>query len=127
MQTRNVLTNPEPAQLEQLFEAVSSYFALLSEPTRIKILYALCTGERAVSDIVHQVGSTQANVSRHLNMLYRSRVLSRRKEGTQVYYRIADENTMSLCRTVCAQMSTRIEQQATFNKDVVQKFMIANG
>lgn len=122
-----MLTNPEPEQLEQLFEAVSGYFALLSEPTRIKILYALCHGERPVSEIVDQVGSTQANVSRHLNLLYRSRVLTRRKDGTQVYYRIHDEHTMNLCRTVCNQMSTRIEQQASFNKEVVKKFMKAHG
>ncbi len=121
-----MLTNPEPAELHQLFEDVSSYFALLSEPTRIKILYTLCMGERAVGDIVEQVGSTQANVSRHLNMLYRAKVLSRRKEGTQVYYRIEDDNTMNLCRTVCTQMSERIEQQTAFNKDVVKKFIRVN-
>jgi DNA-binding transcriptional ArsR family regulator len=83
-------------------------------------------GERAVGDIVEQVGSTQANVSRHLNMLYRAKVLSRRKEGTQVYYRIEDDNTMNLCRTVCTQMSERIEQQTAFNKDVVKKFIRVN-
>lgn len=118
-----MLANPEPEQMEQLFEAVSGYFALLSEPTRIKILYALCKGELPVGDIVEQVGSTQANVSRHLNMLYRSNVLARRKEGTQVYYRISDENTVSLCRAVCSQMSMRIEQQAKFNKDLFRQFM----
>ncbi|MDO8298261.1 metalloregulator ArsR/SmtB family transcription factor [Lacisediminimonas sp.] len=122
-----MLTNPEPAELNQLFEDVSGYFALLSEPTRIKILYTLCMGERPVGDIVDQVGSTQANVSRHLNMLYRAKVLARRKEGTQVYYRIDDDNTMNLCRTVCTQMSERIEQQTTFNKDVVKKFIRVNG
>ena len=120
-----MLTNPEPAQLEQLFEAVSGYFALLSEPSRIKILYALCKGERTVADIVEQVGSTQANVSRHLNLLYRARVLGRRKDGIQVYYRIADENTVSLCRAVCDQMSVRIEQQASFHKDVSREFTLA--
>lgn len=122
-----MLTNPQPAELDQLFESVSGYFALLSEPTRIKILYTLCMGERAVNDIVDQVGSTQANVSRHLNMLYSAKVLARRKEGTQVYYRIDDENTMNLCRNVCEQMSARIEQQTAFNKDVVKKFINANG
>ena len=122
-----MLINPQPAQLDQLFESVSGYFALLSEPTRIKILYTLCTGERAVNDIVEQVGSTQANVSRHLKMLYGAKVLTRRKEGTQVYYSIEDTHTMDLCRMVCTQMSARIEEQTTFNKDVVKKFIRANG
>lgn len=93
--------------LEQLFEDVSHYFALLSQPTRLKILYAVCQGERTVNDIVAEVESTQANVSRQLNMLYRARILGRRKEGSQVYYRIEDERTVELCRTVCGRMATR--------------------
>jgi DNA-binding transcriptional ArsR family regulator len=39
-------------ELNALFERVSSYFALLSEPTRLKILNSLCDGERSVSEIV---------------------------------------------------------------------------
>lgn len=93
--------------LEQLFEDVSHYFALLSQPTRLKILYAVCQGERSVNDIVAEVQSTQANVSRQLNMLYRARILARRKEGAQVYYRIEDERTVELCRTVCGRMAGR--------------------
>ncbi len=93
--------------LEQLFEDVSHYFALLSQPTRLKILYAVCQGERTVNDIVAEVESTQANVSRQLNMLYRARILARRKEGSQVYYRIEDERTVELCRTVCGRMADR--------------------
>ncbi|GAB3470613.1 metalloregulator ArsR/SmtB family transcription factor [Massilia terrae] len=93
--------------LEQLFEDVSHYFALLSQPTRLKILYAVCQGERTVNDIVAEVESTQANVSRQLNMLYRARILARRKEGSQVYYRIEDERTVELCRMVCGRMASR--------------------
>ena len=93
--------------LEQLFEDVSHYFALLSQPTRLKILYAVCQGERTVNDIVAEVESTQANVSRQPNMLYRARILARRKEGSQVYYRIEDERTVELCRMVCGRMASR--------------------
>lgn len=91
-----------------LFEEVASYFSLLCEPTRLKILYAVCNGERFVGDIVSEVGSTQANVSRQINMLYRAKILARRKEGTQVYYRIDDEKTVELCKTVCSRVAARI-------------------
>ena len=39
-------------ELERLYEVVSDYFGLLAEPTRLKILSAICDGERSVSDIV---------------------------------------------------------------------------
>ncbi len=90
------------AQRLALFDEVAHYFGLLSEPTRLKILHAVCNGERSVGDIVTIVESTQANVSRQLSMLYRARILGRRKEGTQVFYRIADPKTIEVCKSVCA-------------------------
>lgn len=114
------------AQMHELFEEVSNYFFLLSEPTRLKILHALCGGERPVGEIVTEIESTQANVSRQLNMLYRSRILARRKDGTQVYYRIDDQNTIDLCRTVCGQMACKIENRHPLDKGVVESFMAAD-
>ncbi|HJU99908.1 MAG TPA: metalloregulator ArsR/SmtB family transcription factor [Burkholderiaceae bacterium] len=109
----------------EVFEEVSNYFFLLSEPTRLKILHALCAGERPVGEIVTEIESTQANVSRQLNMLYRARILGRRKEGTQVYYRIDDQATIDLCRTVCGQMASRIESRASAEK-VAGTFMVGD-
>jgi DNA-binding transcriptional ArsR family regulator len=101
------MESSDSQDLEQVFEEVSHYFALLSQPTRLKILYAVCQGERSVNDIVSQVQSTQANVSRQLNMLYRARILARRKDGSQVYYRIEDQRTVDLCKSVCARLAAR--------------------
>lgn len=110
-------------QMEELFEEVSNYFFLLSEPTRLKILHALCEGERPVGDIVTEIGASQANVSRQINMLFRAKILARRKDGTQVYYRIEDQKTLEVCKSVCGQMASKLtgrpvaEQRAaaTFN------------
>lgn len=98
-------------QMKEVFEEVSHYFFLLSEPTRLKILYALCDGEQAVGTIVKQIEANQANVSRQLNMLYQAKILQRRKDGAQVYYRIEDQNAIQLCRLVCAQMVEKVIQQ----------------
>ncbi|WP_242489883.1 ArsR/SmtB family transcription factor [Noviherbaspirillum cavernae] len=100
--------NLNKEQMGEIFEEVANYFSLLCEPTRLKILYAVCNGERSVGEIVTEVESTQANVSRQINMLYRARILARRKEGTQVYYRIEDQKTIAMCKTVCSQIATRI-------------------
>jgi DNA-binding transcriptional ArsR family regulator len=98
-------------QMREVFEEVSHYFFLLSEPTRLKILYALCEGEQPVGSIVREIGANQANVSRQLNMLYQARILQRRKDGAQVYYRIEDQNAIQLCRVVCGQMVDKVIQQ----------------
>ncbi|NHZ41724.1 winged helix-turn-helix transcriptional regulator [Massilia violaceinigra] len=112
--------------MSEVFEEVSNYFALLSEPTRLKILHALCNGERTVGAIVGDIGATQANVSRQLNMLYRARILGRRKEGAQVYYRIEDQNTIALCRTVCSQMAEKVKSSRRMGQGAIQGFMGAD-
>jgi ArsR family transcriptional regulator len=56
----------------QVFQQVANYFGLLADPTRLRILSCLCAEERAVHEVVEKVGLTQANISRHLNILYRA-------------------------------------------------------
>src|SRR5436305_14764930 len=56
--------------LERVFAAVARYFAVLAEPTRLRILHAICQQEQSVSAIVHATGATQTNVSRHLSLLH---------------------------------------------------------
>lgn len=93
--------------LGQVFEAVSSYFALLSEPTRLRILHSICRDEKSVSQIVAETGATQTNVSRHLNTLYRAGALSRRKDGNFIYYGVRDSALVEICRTVCTHIAAR--------------------
>ena len=105
--------NPDKLQWNAEVEQASYYFRLLSEPTRLKILSALCDGERPVNAIVAEIDANQANVSRQINMLYHSKVLTRRKEGTQVFYRISDEKTIALCRTICRNKAIVMRTLAT--------------
>lgn len=98
--------------LGQVFEAVSSYFALLSEPVRLRILHSICREEKSVSQIVAETGATQTNVSRHLNTLYRAGALSRRKDGNFIYYGVRDAALTEICRTVCTHIAARTETQS---------------
>ncbi len=112
-------TDPE---LEKLFQTVSGYFAILAEPTRLKILNALCDEERSVNDIVARVGSTQTTVSRHLNLMYARSVLARRREGAMTFYSIADSNVVTLCRTACVHIASLADDQTPKTK-TVRRFM----
>ena len=103
-------------QMTELFDEVSNFFFLLSEPTRLKILHSLCQGERPVGDIVSAIEATQANVSRQLNMLFRAKILARRKEGTQVYYRIDDSATLEICQQICSRVASDIQGRAGVRK-----------
>lgn len=109
-------------ELERLFQTVSGYFALLAEPTRLKILNSLCEGERSVSEIVARTGSTQTNVSRHLNLMFARGVLTRRREGAMTLYAVADQNVVELCRTVCTRIAAMADEKAVPNR-TLRRFM----
>lgn len=94
-----------PVLMEKVFERVAQYFNVLSEPARLRIMYTICSGEKSVSEVIRLCGSSQANVSRHLTLLYKAGILMRRKEGTTVFYSIADETTVEMCQTVCAKIA----------------------
>ncbi len=100
--------NLSKEQRDVLFEELAGYFSLLCEPTRLKIINAICKEEHSVGEIVAIVESTQANVSRQINMLYRAKILARRKEGTQVFYRIEDQKTLAMCQGVCNEIAKRL-------------------
>jgi len=107
-------------ELDPVFDAVAAYFSVLSEPTRLKIMHAVCNGERSVSDIVAETGATQTNVSRHLGLMHRHGVLTRRREGTQVFYRVADPTMVDLCRSVCNRIAGTIEERRPLRRQFLK-------
>lgn len=107
-------------ELDSVFQVVASYFSVMSEPTRLKIMHAICHEEKPVNRIVEEVGATQTNVSRHLGLMYRAGVVSKRKEGNQVFYSIADPAMVEICRTACTQIAGRIDDHQPLRKGLVK-------
>jgi len=97
---------------EDALQLVAQRFAVLAEPMRLRLIQALFVGERNVTDLVAATGGTQANISRHLQTLIAAHVLTRRKEGLQVFYRIADPTIPKLCELVCGSLSKTLTRQA---------------
>ena len=95
-----------------VFESAAELFGLLSTPVRLKIISAVCRGERNVSELLDQIDTTQPNMSQHLATLYRSGVLAKRRDGTQIYYRLQSERVATLCRAVCAQVALELDPRA---------------
>ncbi len=62
----------------------------LAHPTRLQILELLKDGELCVCKIVPELQMEQSNISRHLNILKKEGLVTSRKEGLRVYYRITD-------------------------------------
>ena len=91
-------------EMQPVFESAAELFGLLSSPMRLRILRVLCEAEHSVGEVVELTGASQTNVSQHLALLYRHRVIARRREGNQTIYRVANEMVIELCRMVCTQL-----------------------
>ena len=110
---------PATDELDGVFTAVARYFSLLSEPMRLRILHAICQAEQSVSAIVAATGATQTNVSRHLALMHQAGVVSRRREGSAVYYGVADPEFVAICRSVCVQIAGRIDASVPLRQDLL--------
>jgi DNA-binding transcriptional ArsR family regulator len=91
-----------------LLELAARKFALLADPTRLRVLSALHdAGEISVSELAGRTGIPVASVSQHLNRLAAGGVVARRRQGTSVHYRIADATIQALCDLVCSSLAAR--------------------
>ena len=84
-------------------ERAAELFGVLSTPLRLRIIGALCQGEQDVTHLLTQIEASQPNMSRHLQVLYQAGVLGKRRSGQHVFYRIADESVVRVCKAVCLQ------------------------
>ena len=64
----------------------------LADETRLKIIYLLKNGELCACEILESIDKAQSTISHHLNIMKKEGVLSARKQGTWVYYKLANED-----------------------------------
>lgn len=91
---------------DSFLDEVARRFALLGDPTRLKIVSVLheC-GESTVGDIAAAARTSVANTSQHLQRLAAGRIVGRRRDGHTVCYRIVDETIEQLCAIVCGSVA----------------------
>lgn len=86
---------------ETMTEVVAQRFRLLGEPMRLRILQVLEEGELPVNEIVDALKSSQPNISKHLQALCQGGLISRQRDGLNIFYSIADPMVFKLCELVC--------------------------
>ncbi len=97
-------------ELEQIFKG-------LADVTRLRIISLLLHGELCVCDIQRVLDSPQPNVSRHLTYLKNAGIVSDRREGPRMYYRLAQPNE-GVRRQLFSFLQAAFQQDATLSADV---------
>jgi rhodanese-related sulfurtransferase/DNA-binding HxlR family transcriptional regulator len=84
------------AAKDALFEALASVAKALGNGHRAEIIDVLSQGERSVDDLASEIGQSVANTSHHLRSLARAGMVSTRRDGTRVFYRLASDRVRDL-------------------------------
>lgn len=95
---------------ERFFKLMARQFAALSDPTRLAVIHTLMKrGEQNVTQLSEQTGRSHQVLSKHLRLLREMGIVSRRKQGMQVFYKIDNLLTEKLCKIVCESLLKELE------------------
>jgi len=88
-----------------LRQDVAARFRALGDETRLAILDVLVhDGARSVGELAAEIGSSHANVSKHLKVLLDADLLAREKRGNSVIYRVEEPHLVQICDLACARI-----------------------
>jgi DNA-binding transcriptional ArsR family regulator len=94
---------------DAVIASVATVFAVLGEPTRLRLIEQLREGPLTVSELVERLGAKQANISKQLGVLHGAGLVAREREGALVRYSISEPLVLVLCDTVCEKLKRDAE------------------
>lgn len=105
MEARRALGDAQPS------DDVATIFAILGDPTRIRVLTALSSGELCVCDLAAATNVNRSTISHQLRVLRDHRLVRRRREGKVMYYALDDDHVLDLLATASAHNAERLGQR----------------
>ena len=81
---------------EETLYRLAELFKVFGDPTRIRILYALSSGELCVCDIAEVLGMTQSAISHQLRILKQADLVRCRRDGKAIFYSLADGHVQTI-------------------------------
>ncbi len=84
-----------------LAEKQAAICSVFANPKRVLILWTLVDQEKTVTDIAMSIDASLQSTSQHLNLMKERRILESRRDGQLVYYRIAENESLSSCGMIC--------------------------
>ena len=77
-------------------QALADTFRILGDPTRVRIVDALASGQLCVHEISERIGLSESAVSHQLRLMRSMRIVRARREGRCVYYTLDDQHVLDL-------------------------------
>ena len=81
---------------EKAIQLKAEVLKALAQPTRLKILEMLREGERCICEIVPAINGEQSNISRHISVMQKGRLVTTRKDGVKVMVKVTDPRIFAI-------------------------------
>ena len=104
------------SEMIELFKLQAEICKTLADPNRLMLLHLLRDGEKSVGQLVGSLRLPQSNVSRHLAVLRERSLVETRREGTMIFYRMANPKIGEACDLVREVLQSQLNRnQALVN------------
>jgi DNA-binding transcriptional ArsR family regulator len=95
---------------DELLLPVVEQLRVMGQVVRLRLIECLAMGDATPHELADDLGLSQQNVSKHLQILYRAGLVKRRRDGTIVLYSLADEETVVILDEIVARVSAQIAE-----------------
>ncbi len=105
---------------QKLFALQEEIFKTLANQKRLEIVQLLTQRELTVTEMVDMLGIPQSNLSQHLGVLRHVKIVSTRKQGLRVYYRLTDEHIGAVIKAMRDFLKIQYANEPEISKIVSQ-------
>jgi len=103
---------------KEVFELQAEICKTLANPKRLEIIASLKEGELSVGELVERLGISKANVSQHLAVLRQRKVVTSRRDGVNIFYRINNPKIVDACALMKAVLLEQLEDTQKIAKRI---------
>lgn len=104
--------------LKELYRLHAEFCKFMASPKRIEILFLLGEKEMCVDELATEMTVKVPNISQHLSVMREKGVVDFRREGTKMYYKIANPKTLQACIIMREAMIEQMQKQMEMIKEL---------
>lgn len=103
---------------KEIYEVHASICQCLANPKRLEIINTLRDKEMPVTELAEKMGITKANLSQHLAIMRDKGILKSRREGTNIYYSLANPKVIKACDIMREVLFEHLKERERLTKAV---------
>src|SRR4030042_3361089 len=106
---------------EKMFQMHAEVCKSMANPTRLKIMNLLREGEKSVEELRERLKLPKANLSQHLSILRQRMILSTRRSGLNIYYKVANPKMIKACDILRDVLLEQLQESGNLVRGVTNK------